>query len=49
MVNVLKSFMNSIFDTKKFYKLILTPYEIELAYKDWKNYILYDSSMILKE
>ena len=41
--------MNSIFDAKKFYKLIFTPYELELAFREWNNYILYDPQMILNE
>jgi diphthamide synthase subunit DPH2 len=35
--------MNSIFDLKKFYKLIITPYELEIAYSNWNNFILYDT------
>ena len=38
--------MNSVFDLKTFYKLIITPFELELSFTEWKNYILYDTSMI---
>ncbi len=46
---IYKSPMNSVFDLKTFYKLIITPFELELVYSDWKNYILYDTSMIKVE
>ena len=38
--------MNSLFDIKTFYKIIITPYELQLAFSDWNNYILYDTNMI---
>jgi hypothetical protein len=38
--------MNSLFSLKTFYKIIITVYELELAFSEWNNYILYDSQML---
>ena len=39
--------MNSIFDIKTFYKLIITPFELELAFsQEWLNYIMIDSNYL---
>ncbi len=42
---------SSLYDLKDFYKPVVTPYELEIAFenKEWKNYIEIDLPNILRE
>ncbi len=43
--------LNSIYDVKTFYKILVTPFEVELAFteKEWNSYLIYDSKIICSE